>query len=68
MITLKTLKPIKDITINKLRHKNEEFQVTKKRYDEMNSSLKNQFNVYFELIAIEKQNADTKPKSKRKQN
>jgi hypothetical protein len=66
MITLKTLKPIKDTTINKLRHKNEEFQVTKKRYDEMISSLKNQFSIYFELIAIEKQNADTKPKSKRK--
>lgn len=67
MITLKTLKPIKDTTINKLRHKNEEFQVTKKRYDEMISSLKNQFSMYFELIAIEKTNADTKPKSKRKQ-
>jgi hypothetical protein len=66
MITLKTLKPIKDTTINKLRHKNEEFQVSKKRYDEMISSLKNQFSIYFELIAIEKQNADTKPKSKRK--
>jgi len=52
-ITLKTLKPIKDSSVNRQRKLNEEFEVTKTRYDEMETALGKDFKTYFEIITIE---------------
>jgi len=51
-ITLKTLKPIKDSSVNRQRKLNEKFEVTKERYDQMELALGNEFKKYFEIVSI----------------
>ena len=51
-ITLKTLKPITDSSVNRKRKLNEQFEVTKERCNEMEKSLGNLFKSYFEIIEI----------------
>lgn len=60
MITLNTLLPIKDSTVNRKRTKGEKFEVAKERFDEMNKSLGGSFKLYFEVVRIPKQSKDTK--------
>lgn len=54
MITLNTLLPIKDSTVNRKRTKGEKFEVTKERFEEMNKALGGSFKLYFEVVRIEK--------------
>jgi hypothetical protein len=51
-ISLKTKKAIQDSSVNRQRKLNEVFQVTKKRYDEMEKSLGSSFKNYFEIVEI----------------
>jgi len=51
-ITLNTLKPIQDSSVNRKRKLNEQFEVTKERYSQMESSLGNSFKNYFEIVEI----------------
>lgn len=51
-IILRTLKPIKDSSVNRQRKLKEEFKVTKERYDQMESALGSQFKTYFEILEI----------------
>lgn len=51
-ITLRTLKPIKDSSVNRQRKQGEKFDVTKERYDQMESALGNSFKTYFEIVSI----------------
>lgn len=51
-ITLKTLKPIKDTSVDRQRKANEKFEVTQERYNQMEKALGNQFKVFFEIISI----------------
>jgi hypothetical protein len=51
-ITLITLKPINDSSVNRLRKLNEQFEVTKERYIQMQLSLGIIFDKYFEIVEI----------------
>jgi len=51
-ITLNTKKVILDSTVKRQRKLNEKFEVTKKRYDEMEKSLGSSFKNYFEIVEI----------------
>jgi len=51
-ITLITLKPINDSSVNRLRKLNEQFEVTKERYIQMQLSLAIIFDKYFEIVEI----------------
>ena len=51
-ITLKTLKPINDSSVNRLRKLNEQFEVSKERYSQMELSLGINFYKYFEIVEI----------------
>jgi len=51
-ITLRTLKPINDSSVNRKRKLNEHFEVNKERYNQMESALGNSFKNYFEIVEI----------------
>ena len=51
-IKLKTLKPINDSSVNRLRKLNEQFEVSKERYNQMQLSLGINFDEYFEIVEI----------------
>ena len=54
MITLKVINPIIDVKENRKRLKDEKFQVTKERYNEIYKALKKEFSTYLQIIAINK--------------
>lgn len=54
MITLNTLLPIKDSTVNRKRTKGEKFEVTKERFEDMNKALGGSFKLYFEVVRVDK--------------
>jgi len=54
MITILVKKEIKDSSVNRNRLVNETFKISKERYREMKDTLKNLFDLYFQIIEIKK--------------
>jgi hypothetical protein len=62
MITIKTIRRIKDSSVNRFREKGETFTVTPARLKEMESSIGEKFKLYFQIVKIEKTKEPEAPK------
>jgi hypothetical protein len=62
MITIKTIRRIKDSSVKRFREKGETFTVTPARLKEMESSIGDKFKLYFQIVKIEKTKEPEAPK------